>query len=416
MPPEPFTLLMTVYGGDREDYVRAAFRSSVDDQTLRPDQVVLVQDGPVPPGLAACLRDLAATSPVEVAFVRLEHNRGLGLALDAGLQAARHDIVARMDADDVAMPHRFQVQVPLVRSGADLVGAGLLEFGADIGDIVGRRIPPSDPVDIARYSRLHDPFNHPTVVYRRSAVIAAGGYGDLPLMEDYWLFVRMIAAGARMVNVAEPLVYYRVGDGAYERRGGRDLLRSELRLQREMRRDGFISGAQYWRNVMVRGGYRLVPTMIRRPFYRRLVAPYGARRNRSRDRAAGTPTPGISVRHPEVPYIPRHARPVMGDDAYPGPSGEYGASARYDAPSKGEAPRASGAHALPTDNTPHAYSAPPYVEGPLVNGVRHPHAAPNRRDVPPARGMPQPYGTQNPADTPSGGDEGPRTPPRGPSH
>ncbi|WP_141578675.1 glycosyltransferase [Actinomadura sp. WMMA1423] len=307
MQPEAFTLLMTVYGGDREKHVRDAFRSAVQLQTLRPDQVVLVQDGPVPPALAAVLHELVTTSPVEVTFVRLERNRGLGLALDAGLHAARHDIVARMDADDYSMPHRFQTQVPLVRAGADLVGAGLLEFGTDITDIVGRRTPPSDPADIARYSRLHDPFNHPTVVYRRSAVVAAGGYGDLPLMEDYWLFVRMIAGGARMVNVAEPLVYYRVGDGAYERRGGRDLLRSELRLQREMLREGFISQPQYWRNVMVRGGYRLVPTLIRKPFYRAVVAPYGARRNRLRDRGKARVTAPPALR-----YVPRHARPAAG--------------------------------------------------------------------------------------------------------
>lgn len=284
MAPEPFSLLITVYGGDREEYVRAAFRSAVNDQVLRPDQVVLVQDGPVSAELALCLKELVATSPVEVVFLHLGHNRGLGPALDAGLDASSNDIVARMDADDVAMPHRFKLQVPLVRAGADLVGAGLLEFGVSVDNIVGRRIPPSDPLDIARYSRIHDPFNHPTVVYRRSAVVQAGGYGDLPLMEDYWLFVRMIANGAKVVNVAEPLVYYRVSDGAYERRGGRALLSSELRLQREMREHGFITYPQYLRNVMLRGGYRLVPTMVRKPFYRWIVAPYGARRNRSRDR------------------------------------------------------------------------------------------------------------------------------------
>jgi glycosyltransferase involved in cell wall biosynthesis len=295
MSPEPFALLMTVYGGDREDYIRAAFRSAVHEQTLRPDQVVLVQDGPLPGELERCLEDLIRESPVEVTFLRLENNGGLGPALDAGLRAGRHDIVARMDADDVAMPHRFQVQVPLVRDGADLVGAGLLEFGTDIDDVLGERVPPSDPEDIARYARLHDPFNHPTVVYRRSAVVAAGGYGDLPLMEDYWLFARMIANGARVVNVPEPLVYYRVGDGAYERRGGCELLRSELRLQWEMRREGFISQPQYLRNVVVRGGYRLVPTMIRRPVYRWVVAPYGARRNRSRRPAAAARTTGVTV-------------------------------------------------------------------------------------------------------------------------
>jgi hypothetical protein len=112
----------------------------------------------------------------------------------------------------------------------------------------------------------------------------------------------MIAGGARVVNLAEPLVYYRVGDGAYERRGGRDLLRSELRLQREMYREGFISRAQYWRNVTIRGGYRLVPTVVRRPVYRWIVAPYGARRNRSRVREATA----SSSR-----YVPRHARGAM---------------------------------------------------------------------------------------------------------
>ncbi|MEV5570978.1 glycosyltransferase [Spirillospora sp. NPDC052269] len=289
---------MTVYGGDHPDYLRDAFRSAVHDQTLRPDQVVLVQDGPVSPELEARIDELVAAAPVEVTFMKTDDNRGLGPALDLGLSACRHDIVARMDADDVAMPHRFAVQVPIVRDGADLVGAGLLEFGADLDDVVGLRTPPSDPSDIARYARLHDPFNHPTVVYRRSAVDAAGGYGDLPLMEDYWLFVRMIAGGARAVNVPEPLVYYRVGDGAYERRGGRDLLRSELRLQREMFRAGHLTRSQYLRNLVVRGGYRFVPTSIRRPVYRLVVAPYGARRNRARDQVAEPPvemSPDVSA-------------------------------------------------------------------------------------------------------------------------
>lgn len=281
--PEPFVLLITVYGGDHTEYVQAAFRSAVHDQTRRPSQVVLIQDGPVSVELSHLLVQLIADSPVEVTFLRLRQNRGLGPALDAGLRACRHDIVARMDADDIAVPHRFETQLPLIEAGADLVGAALLEFRTGIDDVVGLRTPPREPEDIARYSRLHDPFNHPTVIYRRSAVLAVGGYGgDLPLMEDYWLFTRMIANGAKVVNLEEPLVYYRVGDGAYSRRGGRALLRSELRLQRELRRCGFTTPTQYARNVIIRGGYRLVPTWIRRPAYRRIIAPYGARRNRRR--------------------------------------------------------------------------------------------------------------------------------------
>ena len=268
---EPFSLLVPVYDGDRPDYLRRAFRSAVGDQRLRPDQVVIVRDGPVRDELAQCLSELQASSPVPVTLVPLERNGGLGPALDRGLAACRHDVVARQDADDVSMPHRFEVELPLMEN-ADIVGSGLLEFVTDTDEIVGQRVPPTDPGQIQRYARMHDPFNHPTVVYRRRAVLAAGGYGDLPLMEDYALFARMLLGGARAVNVPEPLVFYRVGEAAFKRRGGRELLRSELRLQREFRRIGFTSRSQYARNIVIRGGYRLVPWWCRRAVYRPILA------------------------------------------------------------------------------------------------------------------------------------------------
>ena len=273
---EPFSLLVPVYDGDRPDHIRRAMRSAVDDQTVRPDQVVIVRDGPVRDELARCLDELQRASPVPVTFVPLRDNRGLGPALDQGLAASWFDVIARMDADDVSMPHRFEVELPLIAE-ADIVGAGLYEFVEDTNEIVGQRVPPTDPARIRRYARMHDPFNHPTVVYRREAVLAAGGYGDLPLMEDYALFARMLAGGARPVNVAEPLVFYRVGEEAFRRRGGARLLRSELRLQREFLRRGFTSPPEYLRNVIVRGGYRLVPWWLRRAVYRPLVALYSKR-------------------------------------------------------------------------------------------------------------------------------------------
>jgi len=82
----------------------------------------------------------------------------------------------------------------------------------------------------------------------------------------------MLQSGARAVNVPEPLVYYRVGEMAFKRRGGTDLLRSELRLQREFRRTGFTTPAQYLRNVIVRGGYRLIPWWVRRAVYRPILS------------------------------------------------------------------------------------------------------------------------------------------------
>ncbi len=272
---EPFSLLMAIYAKDVPDYFEQAFTSTVNDQTRRPDEVVVVQDGPIPEELADRLGVVTANSPVPVVHVVLPENVGLGPALVAGLARCRYDVVARMDADDVSEPSRFAAQLPLLEAGADIVGTGLREFlhdPSDPADALGTRTPPTEPRQISRAARFHDPFNHPTVVYRRRAVQAAGGYQDLPLMEDYLLFARMLAAGARPANLAEPLVNYRVGAGAYARRGGLRLLRSELALQRRLRRLGFTTPMQYGRNLIVRGGYRLVPVTLRRLAYRALIA------------------------------------------------------------------------------------------------------------------------------------------------
>jgi hypothetical protein len=271
MSGEPFSLLLPVYRGDRPEFLRRAFRSSVDDQTLRPDEVVVVRDGPVSAELARTMAELAAASPVPVVAVELERNMGLAYALERGLDACSHDVVARMDADDISLPERFARQLELISGGLDLVGTGMYEFADEVGTIGGRRTPPVGADAISRYARFHDPFNHPTVVYRRAAVRRAGGYLPLGLMEDYYLFARMIQSGARVENLPDPLVMYRVSAGAYARRGGVAQLRAELRLQREFRRRRFTSLSQALRNVLVRGSYRLIPEAVRRGLYRRLI-------------------------------------------------------------------------------------------------------------------------------------------------
>lgn len=269
---EPFTLLMPVYRGDDPAHFTKAFSSSVVAQSRRPDEVVLVQDGPVGRELDEAIGVAIAGAPVPVVHHRIAENVGLARALTEGLAQGAHDIVARMDADDISLPERFEKQLPLVEGGLDLVGTGMLEFLDDVGSIVGRRVPRTDADDITRYARFHDPFSHPTVVYRRSAVERAGGYQPLGLMEDYWLFARMIDAGAKVGNLAEPLVMYRVGAGAYARRGGREQWRSELALQRAMRDIRFTTRTEYLRNILVRGVYRFVPEPVRRIAYRRLIA------------------------------------------------------------------------------------------------------------------------------------------------
>lgn len=276
---EPFSVLLPVYAGDDAARFRRAVASATVEQSLRPAELVVVRDGPVPGDIEDVLHDLTADDDgaaalrgdVPVRVVRLVRNLGLAAALEAGLRVCTHEIVARVDADDVCVSSRFAVQVPMVVGGLDIVGSAIVEFDEDESDTGVVRVPPLTQSEIEDRARFVSPFNHPSVVYRRSAVARAGGYRDLPLMEDYWLFARMIANGARAANVAEPLVLYRVGAGAYRRRGGWRLLRSEVALQVRLRGAGFTSTTQCLRNLAVRGGYRLVPQSLRKWGYRRWV-------------------------------------------------------------------------------------------------------------------------------------------------
>lgn len=272
----PFSVLLPVYAGDDAAHLRRAIES-IREQTLRPAELVVVEDGPVGEATAAVLAD-AEAGDLPVVRVRLPQNRGLAEALNHGLEACAHEIVARHDADDVSAPDRFARQIPLVAKGLDLLGSGMWEFEADADGAeqrVGTRVPPLDAAAIRAALPLRDPFNHPTVVYRRSAVLAAGGYPSVGTMEDYLLFARMVAGGARVANLPDPLVGYRVSSGAYHRRGGLKLLQTELRLQRGLLEAGVVTRGQYARNVVLRGGYRIIPTWARKPLYRRLFT--GAR-------------------------------------------------------------------------------------------------------------------------------------------
>ncbi len=269
-----FSVVLPVYRGDQAAFFRRALDSIAIEQELRPDEIVIVRDGPVGPKLEAVLADVrsgAAVDGIATQLVELPQNRGLARALEVGLKAASHDTVARADADDISLPQRFAKQLPtFFDQGLDLLGAAIVEF-VDEDCPQMARVLPTEAAEIAAMSRFRDPFNHPTVVYSRRAVAAAGGYQHLNKMEDYWLFVRMIHHGCQVANLAEPLVLYRIGAGAYQRRGGWDMLSSELGLQRRMLASGFTSLPIAARNVVVRGLYRLVPAAIRAPLYRRMV-------------------------------------------------------------------------------------------------------------------------------------------------
>ena len=269
-----FSVLLPVYAGDQPEFFFRAVSSATREQELSPKQLVVVCDGPVDESISDFLhrasrgQETDLLGPINVRVVRLKHNMGLANALNIGLAHCSHEIVARVDADDISLPQRFAIQIPLIEGGLGLLGSAIQEFSDDEAEAGMVRNMPASEEEIRRIISYRSPFAHPSVVYRKSAVEAVGVYEHLQLMEDYLLFARMVAAGVPCANVPEVLVRYRVGSGAYKRRGGAQMLRSEMRLQNLFLNEGIVSKAQYSRNLAIRGAYRLIPTQLRQTLYR----------------------------------------------------------------------------------------------------------------------------------------------------
>ena len=247
-----FSICTSVYRNDNPEYVRQAFDSLI-WQTLRPDEIVVVIDGPVPEALYSLVQEYTDKYPV-FKIVEFKDNRGLGQAMRTAVEVAKYDIVARMDSDDIAVPNRFEEQLMFLEKNPDItvVGGQIDEFIDSPGNIVGSRIVPQCNEDIYKYIKSRCPFNHMTVMFRKADVLAVGNYQDWHYNEDYYLWIRMAEAGCKFANLPDTLVNVRVGKDMYQRRGGWKYFRSEAGLQRYMLQRKIISLPRYLYNVFGR--------------------------------------------------------------------------------------------------------------------------------------------------------------------
>jgi glycosyltransferase involved in cell wall biosynthesis len=264
-----FSVLMPVYHKDNPLYFREAL-ASLAPQLPYVDEVVLVKDGPLGAPLEDALDGQRAHLPLRV--VALPRNVGLARALNAGLARCRSAWVMRFDADDLCLPERAALQGERIREGGlDILGGQIEECDPSTRAPTGRRLVPCEAAEIRCFLRRRNPFNHMTVCYRRNFIRTIGGYPDIPLKEDYALWARAIACGARVANLAQVLVRARAGSELVERRGGLRYARSELALQAFLWRQGVQSA---WSSLLV-GGARAAlfaaPLAVRRFVYRRAL-------------------------------------------------------------------------------------------------------------------------------------------------
>ena len=259
-----YSVLMSVYHKENAEYLRTAM-DSIWKQTIPTDDFVLVCDGPLNEELDAVIVKMVEEHPDTLHVVRLEKNGGLGNALNEGIKHCQHEIVARMDSDDISRPDRCERQLKVFQEHPDVsICSGIVEeFTVSTDQIEARRVPPKTQDQILAFVKKRNPFNHPCVLYKKSAVEAAGGYQDFYLLEDYYLWIRMLQNGAIGYNLQEPLLWMRAGSDMYKRRAGWKYARSQKALFKYMKNSGFISGSQYVQSVAVRAVSSLTPNWLR---------------------------------------------------------------------------------------------------------------------------------------------------------
>lgn len=265
-----FSVLMSVYKGEKPEYLARAL-DSVLGQTLAPDEIVLIEDGPLTAELMRTIEEYRKRHPGFVIY-QFKENVQLGRALAKGVELCSHELIARMDTDDIAVPERFERQYRYMREHNDVcVCGGWMEEFNDAGTYFKVKRMPESGSELLGYARYRNPLNHMTVMFRKTEILAAGNYRHFPGLEDYDLWNRVIARGGKLYNMPCVLVHMRTNDGVYGRRGGREYFMRYKKLRREQRRLGLLGGGEYVLSLILTAGMTLQPACFRKITYRRIL-------------------------------------------------------------------------------------------------------------------------------------------------
>ncbi|MGJ8454521.1 glycosyltransferase [Pseudothermotoga sp. U03pept] len=263
-----FTVLMSVYHKEKPQYLKEAVLS-VMKNTILPNEVIIVEDGPLTNELYSILDEMQRNFSC-IKRIKLSENVGLAKALNTGINVASNELIARMDTDDICVPDRFERQLKFLsmNSNVDVLGGQIIEFDESMSKGITRRFVPKSHEEIVSFAERRNPINHMTVVYKKSVIESVGGYRPIHYFEDYDLWVRLILHGATFANLPDVLVHVRAGDSLFSRRGGLKYARCEINFLIELYRLGFLSFADLFVGILSRTAIRLMPNRVRKLFYK----------------------------------------------------------------------------------------------------------------------------------------------------
>lgn len=265
---EKFSVLMSVYHKERAEHFDLALESNLLTQTLPPNEFVLVCDGALTPELEDIIRKYQELAP-QVLKVYRKENEGLGKALNFGLTKCAHQLIARSDSDDICLPDRFEKQVHFMQQHPEyIVTSGTIaEFVEDHTQILRIKTNPTTPTAAYNKCKYANPLNHMAVMFRKDIIQSLGSYHDVPLLEDYNLWARVLIAGYQVCNLPDILVKARIGNGMVERRGRKSLIREWKTIGQNMLRHHMINRATYIFDYIIRTTFVYSPAWVKNILY-----------------------------------------------------------------------------------------------------------------------------------------------------
>ncbi len=268
-----FSVLVPVYDKENPVFLKSAFGSIYDKQTLKPDEVVVVCDGRLTDELYEVISDFTINKGGIVKTVQLNQKRGLGTALRKGVEQCSGRYIFRMDSDDICEKDRFEKQLAYAKAHPelDVIGGSIAEFDSDPENCYRIRSCPLTHGDIVKMIRTRNPMNHVSVCIKRSSLDKCGGYEAIERLEDYYLWLKMLTAGCKFGNMPDVLVRVRVGNGFTERHGSKKLVKGWMKLQRYMVKNRIIRIPKAVVNMVCIVVFTLIPSPVREFMYNKFL-------------------------------------------------------------------------------------------------------------------------------------------------
>lgn len=273
MQNSKYTVLMSVYYKEKPEYLSLSIESML-NQTVKPDEFIIVKDGPLTTELDEVINNFVTAYPKTFNIIVNETNLGLGPALAKGIENSKNELIARMDSDDYVVSTRCERQLEKFREDPKLgmVGSYEAEFVDDIDNVISIHRVPSENDEIERFMHRRCSVLHPTVMYKKSAVLKSGNYQSVLLYEDYDLFARMVLEyHIKSYNIPEPLYYIRTSEDFFKRRGGIKYPKTVLKFKWGQYRKGYMSLMDFCISGLGQAFVCVLPNSLRKIFYMKFL-------------------------------------------------------------------------------------------------------------------------------------------------